>query len=171
MILLAIFFGLVEGCPLPSPASTPAWEKGVVEPIRDVRQLVLRPVVWIRYKLRVSQRWALYQAPTRDRFRLWVEAQDVYGRWKILFRAGDPAHTAYESLIDYSRPRGAWDPANNVPDQYPLFARWLTQRVLDDHPEYIASRVRLEKVTLTDDGLTASGQFIQPHVRLRNGPR
>lgn len=171
IILLAIVFGLVDGCPLPPPAQTPAWERGFVEPIRAVQRFVLRPVAWIGDDLRVAQRWALYQAPTRDRYRLWVEAQTADGRWTLLFRAGDPAHTAYASLIDSSRPRGTWDPATTVPVQYPLFARWLTQRVLDDNPAYIASRVRIEKVTLTDDGLIASGQFIQPHVAVRSGPR
>lgn len=166
-----IFFGLVDGCPLPPPAHTPAWERGFVEPIREVQQVVLRPVRWIRYELRVGQRWALYQAPSRDRFRLWVEGQDAFGRWHLLFRAGDPSHTEYASLIDYSRPRGTWDPTTNVPGQYRAFARWLTLRVLDDHPEYVASRVQLERVQLTDDGLVASGQFSQPYVRTRGGPR
>ena len=162
--------GLVNGCPLPPPDKTPAWQRGVVEEIRGAQQLVLRPVRWIGPTLRVGQRWALYQAPGPERFRLWVEGQDANGRWHLLFRAGDPEHTDYAPLIDYSRPRGAWDPTDVAPAQYPLFARWITRRVLADHADYVASRVRLEQVTITDDGLAASGRFIQPHVRMRSGP-
>lgn len=171
MILLAIFFGLVDGCPLPPRESTPAWEKGFVEPIRDAQRVVLRPVVWIRYGLRVAQRWAVYQAPSRDAYRLWVEGGDARGRWHVLFRAGDSEHTAYASLIDTSRPRGAWSPTDVVPPQYEPFARWLTERVLDDHPEYVAARVRLEKVELTADGVISTGRFVQPYMRLREGAR
>src|SRR5215211_3208697 len=32
MVALAIFFGLVDGCPLPPPEHTPAWEQNFVEP-------------------------------------------------------------------------------------------------------------------------------------------
>jgi hypothetical protein len=169
-ILLVILFGLVDGCPLPPPAKTPQWEKGFVEPIRSVQRVVLRPVDWIRYKLRVQQRWALYQAPSRDRFRLWIEGQTGDGRWHLMFRAGDPAHGELAEQIDYSRPRGAWDPTDVPPGQYPLFARWITQRVLDDHAEYVAARLRLEKVRITDDGVEPTGQFVHPYIRLRGGP-
>ena len=86
VLAVVIGFGLVEGCPLPSPEHTPAWEKDFVEPIRGVQRVVLRPVAWIEPTVRVSQRWAVYQAPSRDRFRLWIEGRDGRGRWQVLFR-------------------------------------------------------------------------------------
>lgn len=170
LILLAILFALVDGCPLPTPDNTPEWEKGFVEPIRDVQHVVLKPVGWIRTWLRVSQKWALYQRPTVERFRLWIEGQDAQGRWQILFRASDPDHTDDAAFVDIARVRGAYDPTEKPPGQYPLFARYITQRVLDRHPELVAARMRLEKVHLTTDGAVPSGQFIGQHVRLRNGP-
>jgi hypothetical protein len=167
LIALAIFFGLVEGCPLPPPEHTPAWERGFVEPIRAVQQAVLTPVAWIRPTLRVAQRWALYQAPSPNRYRLWIEGQDMYARWHLLFRAGDSEHQEDAALLDFYRMRGTWDPSDKPPGQYAAFAGWVTARVLERHPEYVGARVRLEKVLLTDEGVTPLGQFIGQHMRQR----
>lgn len=170
LIALVIFFGLVEGCPL--PRNTPAWQRGFVEPIRSAQRVVLTPVAWIEPTLRVSQQWALYQAPKVDKHRLWIEGQDARGHWHLVFRAGDDAHAEDRELIDYTRPRGTWDPMRRVPQQYPAFARWITLRVLEHHPDYVAARVRLEKVRITDDGLVFTGEFVQPHMQLReDSPR
>jgi hypothetical protein len=170
LIALAIGVGLVDGCPLPPREFTPDWEQGFVERIRKAQHVVMTPFAWVEPTLRVSQRWALYQAPTVDRFRLWVEGQDTRGSWHLLFRASDAEHTDDAALIDSDRVRGAYDPTTKLPVQYAPFARYLTQRILDRHPELVAVRLRLEKVVLTTDGVTPTGQFIGQHVRLRNGP-
>ena len=170
LIAVAIFFALVDGCPLPNPDKTPEWEKPFVEPIREAQQFVLTPVAWVRPRLRIAQRWALYQAPAVDRFRLWIEGMDARGHWHIVFRASDPEHTEDAELIDYTRPRGTWDPTSKPPGQYPLFARWMTARVLAKHPDFLASRVQLEQVKITPDGFVPTGRFIHPHVRHRGGP-
>ncbi|HEY5947774.1 MAG TPA: hypothetical protein VIV40_19875 [Kofleriaceae bacterium] len=169
LILLVICFGLIDGCPLPPRDDTPAWEKGFVEPIREVQHVALTPVEWIRTKLRVGQRWALYQRPTTERYRMWIEAQDRRGHWHLLFRAGDSAHQEDAELIDYSRPRGAWDPTDKPPYQYPLFADWISARVLANHRDYVIVRVRLEKVHITEDDVVPTGQFVFPHMFLRSG--
>jgi hypothetical protein len=170
LIALAILFALVDGCPLPPPDKTPAWEKGFVEPLRDVQRVVMTPMAWVRPRLRVAQRWALYQAPSTERYRLWIEGQDVRGRWQILYRASDPGHADDAGFVDASRVRGAYDPTDVPPGQYQLFARYVTQRVLDRHPELVAARVRLEKVRITEDGFTPTGEFVQPYMRLLGGP-
>ncbi len=169
LIALAIIFGLVDGCPLPPPGKTPEWEQGFVEPLRDMQRVVMTPMAWVRPTLRVGQRWALYQSPSVDRYRLWVEGQGPDGQWQILFRAGDPAHQDDAPLIDYSRPRGVWDPTDTPPRQFPLFANWITQRVLDRHPGFVAARVRIERVKITDDGVEPLGEFIAPYARVRPG--
>lgn len=167
MIAIAIFFGLVDGCPLPPPDKTPEWERGFVEPIRTVQQFVMRPMAWVRPRLRIAQRWALYQAPAVNKYRMWVEGQDAAGQWHLLFRAGDDEHDEDGELIDYTRPRGTWDPTLKPPGQYPLFANWMTMRVIERHPEFLRARVQLEKVVLTHDGVTPTGTFVFPHVRTR----
>jgi hypothetical protein len=170
VLALVIFFGLVEGCPLPPPGKTLAWQTGYVEPIRSVQRVVLAPIAWIGPKLRISQRWAVYQAPSRDRFRLWIEGQDARGRWQLLFRAGDDAYQHDGELIDYSRPRGVWDPTSVPPGQYTPFARWMTWRILEQHPDWVAARIRLEKVRITDNSVEPTGQFVHVHMRTRGGP-
>lgn len=165
MILLAIFFALVDGCPLPE--KTPEWEKPIVEPVREVQQLVLTPVRWMRPHLRIAQRWALYQAPTEDGFRLWIEGQDSQAQWHVLFRTGDPEHQQYADLIDSSRPRGAWNATDVPPYQHALFARWIASRVLAEHPDFILARVRFEKLRFSPDGMVATGQFVHPYLRGR----
>ena len=168
-IAIAIAFGLVDGCPLPSPEKTPAWERGVVEPVRAAQLAVLAPVRWMRPVLRIHQRWALYQAPIENRFRLWIEGADGAGQWHVLFRASDPEHTELADAIDYSRPRGVWDPTSVPPAQYPRFADWATLQVLTRHPEYVAARVRFERVHLGPGGVEPTGEFVfeQQHERQR----
>jgi hypothetical protein len=168
MIAIAILFGLVDGCPLPPKEKTPAWERGFVEPIRRVQGVALTPVAWVRPNLRIAQRWALYQAPAADKFRLWIEGQDAAGAWQLLFRAGDPEHTEDGELIDYSRPRGTWDPTSKPPGQYALFASWMTNRVLEQHPDFIAARVQLEQVELSAAGVRPTGRFVYSHIRQRS---
>jgi hypothetical protein len=43
--------------------------------------------------------------------------------------------------------------------------------VLDDHPRFTGARMRLEKVTLTPDGVTPLGEFSNVHVRDVGAPR
>ena len=170
LIALAILFGLIDGCPLPPKHKTPEWERGFVEPLREAQRAVMKPMAWVRPRLRVAQRWALYQSPSTERYRLWIEGQDIQGRWQILYRASDAEHADDVGFVDASRVRGAYDPTDVPPGQYQLFASYVTQRVLDRHAELVAARVRLEKVRITEDGFEPMGQFVQPHVRLRGGP-
>lgn len=165
LIALAIAFGLVDGCPLPHRPRP--WQQPIVDAVRPVQQTLLQPVAWIGAHMRVYQRWALYQAPSSERYRLWVEGRTSAGEWRVLFRAGDDAHREYAALIDYSRPRGVWDPVRDVPPQYSLFANWLLARVLADHGELHAARVRLERVRLTRDGRESLGEFIETRERHR----
>ncbi len=167
LIALAIVFGLIDGCPLPSRENTPEWERGLAEPIRSAQAIALTPVAWVRPTLRIAQKWSLYQAPSEHRFRLWIEGQDAAGAWHIVFRASDNEHAEDRELIDYTRPRGAWDPTSKPPGQYGLFANWMTHRVLQRHPELVAARVQLEKVELSADGVRYTGVFVFPYVRQR----
>jgi hypothetical protein len=165
LILLAIVIALIDGCPLPE--KTPEWERGIVEPIRTARDVVLTPVAWVRPTLRIAQRWALYQAPTADGFRLWVEGQDRNAQWHVLFRAGDDEHQADATLIDSSRPRGAWNATDVPPSQYTRFAKWMAARVLAQHEDFILARVRFEKVRTGPDGMQPTGVFAFDYLRGR----
>lgn len=159
--------GFVDGCPLPHRPRP--WQQPIVDVVRPVQQTLLGPVAWIGERMRIYQRWALYQAPSSDRYRLWIEGR-TGDEWRVLFRAGDEAHQAYADLIDYSRPRGVWDPVRDVPPQYGLFADWMLVRVLADAPTIDAARVRLERVRLGRDGVEPTGDFIETRTRERRAP-
>jgi hypothetical protein len=161
IIAIALFFGAVEGCPVAKQGEIPSF----AEPIRDAQRVVLAPVEWIRMTFRVTQRWSLYQSPGTDRFRLWIDGQEPSGQWRILFRAADPVHDEDEALLDYTRPRGAWDPTSpRMPVQYALFARWVTHYMLAKHPDLIAARMRLERVTIAGDHVEFTNEFVHPYV-------
>lgn len=168
LVALALAFGLIDGCPLPRPGHVPAWQRGFVEPIRCVQHVALTPVRWLGASLHIGQRWALYQAPSTARYRLVIEGLDHNGSWQLLFRAGDPAHDDDGALIDYTRPRGTWDPTVDVPGQYARFADWMTARALARHPELTGARVALERVRLTPRGIEPLGELVQAHVRYRS---
>jgi hypothetical protein len=165
LIGLALAFALIDGCPLPRRGHVPAWQQPFVEPLRSAQHVALTPVRWAADRLHIAQRWALYQAPSTARYRLVVEGRDSSGAWHPLFVAGDPSHHDDADLLDYTRPRGLYDPAPDIPGQYARFADWLTARVLARHPELNAARVSLERVRISDGGMTPLGDFVAPHVR------
>src|SRR5213075_3483008 len=109
LIALAIVVGLVDGCPLPPPQYVAAWQRPIVDVVRPVQQAVMTPFRWITRVFLVTQRWALFQVAPRDRYRL-----EIAGRrgeaWELMFRAGDPDHTAYADVLLDERVRGAWNP-------------------------------------------------------------
>ena len=167
IIAVALFFGAVDGCPIAKrDENIPAFAKT----LRDAQRITLTPVEWIRMTFRVTQRWSLYQSPGVDRYRLWIEGQEPNGTWRILFRAADAEHDEDAALIDYTRPRGAWDPTSKVPLQYTMFARWVTRYMLDKHPELIATRMRLERAEIVDDKVEYTNQFVHPFVSARGMP-
>jgi hypothetical protein len=167
-IAIAIGFGLVDGCPLPQKPAP--WQRGLVDTVRSVQRIAEWPVAWIRPTLRVAQQWALFQAADRERFRMWIEGQRLDHRWELLYRAGDPEHDDDAELLEYRRVRGAWDPTDTAPGQYPAFASWITGRVLDRHPDFVAARVQMERIEIDAGGVVPTGQFTLPYLRVR-GPK
>ncbi|MGE0870267.1 MAG: hypothetical protein AB7P03_17005 [Kofleriaceae bacterium] len=166
LIALAITIAMIDGCPIPPPDETLAWQEWYATPIRRARNRLLRPFRWISRDLRLSQRWALFQSVTPDRFRLTVEgrlpvAGASSGEWsRVFYRAGDPALDDYEALLEYRRVRGAWNPSGKPPAQYLKFARWFAVKVLEDHPELDAARLRFERVRLSPGQVSGLGEFV-----------
>ncbi len=148
LIALAIGFGLLDGCPIPSRGHVPAWELGFVEPLRRVRDVVELPVAWLGRVFAVSQQFSLYQAPIAERFRMWIEGQDAQHAWRLLYRAGDPEHREAADLIEHARVWGAWNPTDAPPQEYGAFCAWISMRLLAAHPELIAVRVRQERIAI-----------------------
>jgi hypothetical protein len=168
LISFAIVLGVVDGCPIPPPSETPAWERGLVDAIRPFQRWFLWPFTRFHREVRFSQRWALFQDPSRTRYRFEVNGRSSSGPWHPLFRAGDPEHTEYASLLLYRRIHGAWNPTDRPTMQYPGFAEWFLGRVLADHPELTLVGLRQQKVLIDDDGqVHDTGQYDFGMVRGR----
>ena len=169
LIAAAIGFGLVDGLPIPPPGEPTDGMplRWLVEPAREVQHVLEWPVAWIRTTFRVTQRWALYQSPDRDRFRMSVEGQGADGAWRILYRAADPDHDEDAALIEHARVWGAWDPLDRPAIQYAAFGGWITARALARHPEAVAARIRMEKIVLYPGGFDSTGEFTFALVRGR----
>jgi hypothetical protein len=163
LIALAIGIGLVQGCPLPPPKDTPAWERGFVEPLRSVRHVVLTPVAWIEPTLRITQRFALFQGSETKRFRLEIDGQDAAFVWHPLYRAGSDS----DALLEYRRVRGSWDPLDAPPGAYQAFALWYGHRILAEQPTLGAVRVRFARIVLDLGDVYDTGTYAFPIVTVR----
>lgn len=169
LIALALAFALVDGCPVPDRKDVPAWAHGLADRAHEVRRTLRRPVAWIGEDLDVSQRWALFRGASRRRFRLYVEGRAATGDWQLLHRAGDEDHAAYEDLLAYRRVRGTYNPSGQRSrGQYRPFARWMLLRVLDDHPDFVIARTRMERIEIGEGGgYTPTDQFTLEHQERR----
>ena len=167
LIAIAICFGLVDGCPIPPEHETLPWQRPFTEPIRAVRDVLAKPVAWIEPTLRVSQRWALYQAPGGPRYRMSIEGQTRDGSWQILYRAADPLHDEDAAVVEAARVWGSWDPLDAAPPQYRDFAVWVTARFLARHPEMSAVRIHEERVRIEPGEVIGTGTYAFEFVRRR----
>ena len=167
LVAAAIGFGLIDGCPLPPPDHTPAWEAGFVGPLRDLQEIAETPVAWIRRTVRVSQQWALYQAPQAKRWRMWIDGQLADRSWRILYRAADSEHAEDAALIEHARVWGSWNPTDSPPGEYSAFCGWITARMLAAHPELLLARVRMEPIAIGKGGFDSSGTFVWTYTRRR----
>jgi hypothetical protein len=167
LIGIAIVLGLVEGCPIPEPSETLAWQRGYTEAIRPVQRAVLVPFGWIARDLRFGQRWALFQVGPRERFRFVVEGRRG-GAWELLYRAGDPDHRAWADQLEYRRVAGARNPTDRAMQQYTGLAAWLTARVLAERPDLDAVRVRHARIVIDHGEVTDTGEHAMAYTRLRS---
>lgn len=172
LIALAMVIGLLDGCPVPPLSKTPKWARGTVETLARIRTRLLAPVEFIGRDLDINQRWALFRGASHKRWRLYIEGQTADGQWELRFRAGDPAHTDYLDQLQYRRMRGTFNPSGQrMRGQYPLFAAWMTARVLAEHPEYVAARTRFERIVIDGGSYEPTGEFSFEHTRKRVAPR
>jgi len=158
LVAVAIAFGVIDGLPLPDKPLD--WQRGAVDAIRPVQRAIEWPVRWIGPALGVTQRWTLFQAAPRERYRMWIEGRARDGSWQIVYRAGDVDRDGDEDVLRYRRMRDAWDPSDDPASNYTGFCAWMIARVLARHAEYDAARVRMEKIVLDGGELAPTGQFV-----------
>ena len=150
-IALAILLGLVEGCPLPRPHEVEDWQRGYVGILRPIQEVVLAPVAWLPRELQITQRFALFQAASSERFRFVIRGRSRGGGTRTLFRAGDDAGP-YAAVLAHRRVRGVWNPQRRPPAQYPAFTRWFARRAFADDPALVEVTFAFERLAI-DDGV------------------
>jgi hypothetical protein len=167
LIACAIAIGAIEGCPIQSDKDTPRWEKPVVDVLRSARAVALRPFTWLGDGLHVTQRFAMFEALSTDRYRIIVETQDQAHAWHLIYRIGDDDHAAYRDVIDYRRMRGTYDPVEAPSGRYRTFVGWLAARIFADDAAAVAVRVRFENIHLAPGVVTPTGASSFPVVVVR----
>ena len=167
LIAFAIVVGAIEGCPIQSDKDTPRWEKPVVDVLRDARRIAIKPFAWVGDGLRVSQKFAMFEALSTDRYRIIIETQDAAHAWHLIYRIGDDEHAAYRDVVDYRRLRGTYDPVEAPSGRYRTFVSWLAARIFADDAAVVAVRVRFENVHLEPGVVTPTGAYSFPVVVVR----
>jgi len=159
LIAFAIFLALVEGCPIPPPHEARPWQQGYVGIIRPIQKTILVPFAWIPKYLRISQRFALFQAAEPDRFRLEIHTRTADGADTLIFRAGDDEHAEYADRVAHRRVRGVWNPTDRPTSQYTSFARWFAGVVFAERPEVQVVVFRQEKLLIEGGVPHGTGKF------------
>jgi len=167
LIALAIGLGLVDGCPLPPPQYVRPWQAPIVDVVRPIQHAILAPFRWITKHVRFSQRWALFQVAERDAHRLEIDGRVHGGPW---LAAVSRRRSSPRGLRRPPRARaGARCVGSDRSADVPVSRarRWLTQRILDDHPELQAVRLRFEKIVIDEGTVRGTGIYVYPFGRER----
>lgn len=167
LIACAIFLGLVEGCPIPPPHETLPWQQGYVGVIRPMQHAIMTPLAWLPKWLRVSERFALFQAAEPDRFRLAITARTRDGHERLVFRAGDDAANGDDATLVQRRVRGVWNPAKGPTSQWMPFAQWFANRVFEADASVDLVTLRFERVHIEDGVPHDTGAFAFDITRTR----
>jgi hypothetical protein len=162
LIALAVGAGMLEGCPIPSPADTLPWQRFYAEPLRVAQA----PLAWIRPTLRISERFTMFQVTGGDLLRFEVDGQDADG-WHVLYREIDPEHDAYASLLEYERIGMHFSAGEQPPSTYHAFGAWLAHQIFADRPALVAVRLRFERVHVEPGEMHGTGVYAYPFVAVR----
>lgn len=176
LISLACIVALLDGCPMPPHEQTKAQVPALaptLKTIDEIRLRLLRPLRGVSEVTQISQRWSLFRAASRSRYRMRIEGKTGNGEWQPVFRAGDADVSRYADVLHFRRVRGIWNMTGRRPrDGYDRFCRWINTRVLDDHPTFDTSRVVLERIAIGEGGgYTPTGELVQERVMDRRRRR
>ena len=167
MIAVAIFLGLVEGCPIPPPHETLPWQQGYVGAIRPIQRAIMKPFGWLPRWLRVTERFALFQSAEPDRFRLEIRARTRDGNERLVFRAGDADANGDDAILVQRRVRGAWNPTDRPTSQWAPFANWYAMRLFAADANVEVVTLRLARTHIEDGTPRDTGAFTFEVVRTR----
>ncbi|MFZ5890170.1 MAG: hypothetical protein ACOY0T_03800 [Myxococcota bacterium] len=160
-ITALLLLGFIAGWPKVSPRFLAKLPDSFAESLRripEVQQRLLAPFTPIANAFGIySENWALFATTGGTRNRMCIEGrQRGASEFTLLYRVHDPEHRYLASALEYRRLRNIWNPhRSGMANGYDAFARWLVRRVLIDHAELEAARIRMAE----GDILPAGGGF------------
>lgn len=173
LIALAIFVGLLDGLPMPTPSERPTMERRLtpgmvkaVDALDEVRLEILEPLRPVSDGFHVRQRFKLFAGASRRRFRMQIEARTgPTAEWQLLYRVLDDEHDFMAPALQYRRARGMWNPHTKHGPRggFNPFAKWVAQRVFDADPAYADVRVQYERILIGPrGGYRPTGEMVYP---------
>lgn len=154
IITLLLALGFIAGWPKISPqllAKLPAAAASRLSQLPKLQQRLLAPFAPLANAFGIySQNWALFATTGGTRNRMRIEARRRgQPDFELLYRVFDDDHRYLAPLLEYRRVRNIWNPhRSGLANGYEPFAAWLLARVLREHPEFDAARLRMDEGTI-----------------------
>ena len=118
--------------------------------VLDARRALLRPLEPLSALGALGQQWGLFMVSSSIAFRIQVEVRSQDGPWQVIYRTHELDSFALDPWLSYRRVRGIYNPRRRLGPhpQYEGFVHWLGRKVLAEHTECRALRVRMERYQL-----------------------
>ncbi|HCH65967.1 MAG: hypothetical protein CL927_18470 [Deltaproteobacteria bacterium] len=133
------------------------------------RKSVLRPWSPFRRVTGTGQDWSLFSIPEPAAGRLVVEGHMADGTVTTFYRAPGGNGDALDTMLEYRRLRGVYDSASDRPQPrkiYRQFGRWLSARLMADHPDIMQVEVRLDRHQIRTPDQPLSPPDERRHARM-----
>ena len=141
----------------------------VSEETLAARAAVIKPFRVLERGLGMGQAWGLFTYADPYPGRLVIEATRGGNAWFPVYRAPNSDGSPVSQAVRHRRMRGVWDDSGDRPKPgkiYSRFARWVSGRVFEAHPDVQEVRVRLDRVTVRTPRQTpAKGPDKPRHIR------
>ena len=118
-------------------------------PLVATRNALVHPVDPLFEFAQMGQSWGLFLQGGCESFRLQIEGQSADGAWTMLYRHHRLDLLGLHSWLGFRRLRGIHSPGSKGPrGQYDGFVSWVAHKIFDEHAEYRAVRVSMERLRL-----------------------
>lgn len=158
VITLLLTLGFIAGWPKISPhwlAKLPTTLANALSDLPAIQEPLLAPFAPIANAFGIySENWALFATTGGTRNRMRIEARrSAATDFELLYRVFDDEHRYLASTLEYRRVRNIWNPhRSGLAHGYEPFARWLLARVLREHAEFEAARIRMDEGDILPQG-------------------
>ncbi len=124
--------------------------------IADWHGHLVAPVMPAFHQTQIRQRWSLFASS--DPHPWWIHVEGRFegdDDYRLLWRPMDPEADVLQTLFEYRRLRGIWNPGSEeLRGDHPRFLRFTTNILFEEFPDLVAVRVRYKRfyVHIPGDG-------------------